>query len=334
MISVIVSIYNMEKYLRQCLDSLVCQTYPDFELLLINDGSTDRSGRICDEYEKKDSRIHVFHKENGGLSSARNYGIDHAAGDYIIFPDPDDWVEITYLERLLEIREENDADLSICGRYRFADDRREVVYDMKAQAAVLSTEEALKWLMHPYKFCGFSWNKLYDLRVIREQGFRFDEELGMVQDLHFAFRYILQCQRIAYDPQPLYHYRAGGATSKESRLTARKMSALKTYQKIADIAWKSPYPELERAAYRSMYNFCLNNIYSYYNGDTRDPALLEQLTDTMKACKDSFFPNNVYSPLLNLLGRLALISPRLYYEVLHVKRLITGQARWNAVRQR
>ncbi len=331
MISVVVSVYNMEKHLRQCLDSLLCQTYPDFELLLIDDGSTDGSGRICDEYEKKDGHIRAYHKENGGLSSARNCGIDHAAGDFIIFPDPDDWVESTYLEGLLEIRKKNDADLSICGYYTFGNGRRED-YDAKAQLTILNSEEALKWLMHPYRFCGFAWNKLYDLRVIRENSLRFDEELGMVQDLHFAFRYFLQCQRVAYDPTPLYHYRAGGATNKESHLTARKMSALKTYQKIADVARKSPYPELERAAYRSMYDFCLSNIYSYYNGDTQDPALLEQLRENMKTCKDSFFPNDVYSPQHNLLGRLALISPRLYYEGLHLKRLFTGPARWNADR--
>lgn len=331
MISVVVSVYNMERYIQQCLDSLLAQTYPDFELLLIDDGSTDISPKICDEYEKKDARIHAYHKENGSLSSARNYGMDRAKGDYIIFPDPDDWVEPTYLEGLLKIRERNEADLSICGQYRFVDGRRRD-YDAKAQSVVLNTEEALKWLMHPSKFCGFAWNKLYDLRVIHEAGLRFDEELGMVQDLHFAFRYFLKCQRIAYDPAPLYHYRYGGATNKESRLTARKMSALMTYQKIADIARKSPYPDLEKAAYRSMYDFCLSNIYSYYNGDAQNPSLVEQLRETMKTCKDSFFPNDVYSPQHNLLGRLALISPRLYYELLHLKRWITGPARWDGDR--
>ena len=319
MISVVVSVFNMERYLQQCIDSLLAQTYSDFELLLIDDGSTDKSPEICDRYEKKYGRIRAYHKENGGLSSARNYGMDRAKGDFIIFPDPDDWVEPTYLEGLLEIRKRNDADLSICGLYRFAGGRRKA-HDAKTQA------------VHPNRFCGFAWNKLYDLRVIRESGLRFDEELGMVQDLHFAFRYFLQCERIAYNPRPLYYYRHGGVTNKESPLTARKMSALKTYQKIADIAANSPYPGLEKDAYRSLYNSCLRNVYSYYNGNTQDPALLEQLRKTMKACKGSFFPNDVYPLPYNLLGRLALISPRLYYEALHAKRIITGTARRNADR--
>ena len=330
-ISVVVSVFNMERYLQQCIDSLLAQTYSDFELLLIDDGSTDKSPEICDRYEKKCGCIRAYHKENGGLSSARNYGMDRAKGDFIIFPDPDDWVEPTYLEELLEIRKRNDADLSICGLYRFAGGRRKA-HDAKTQAVILNTEEGLKWLLHPNRFCGFAWNKLYDLRVIRESDLRFDEELGMVQDLHFAFRYFLQCERIAYDPRPLYYYRYGGVTNKESPLTARKMSALKTYQKIADIAANSPYPGLEKDAYRSLYNSCLRNVYSYYNGNTQDPALLEQLRKTMKACKGSFFPNDVYPLPYNLLGRLALISPRLYYEALHAKRIITGTARRNTVR--
>ena len=98
MISVIIPIYNTEKYLCQCIESVLIQSYPKFELLLINDGSKDRSGEICDEYAKKDNRIKVFHKENGGVSSARNLGLDNANGDYICFIDADDYVGKRYLE--------------------------------------------------------------------------------------------------------------------------------------------------------------------------------------------------------------------------------------------
>ena len=97
MISVVVSIYNVEKYLNKSVKSILTQTYKDFELLLIDDGSPDNCPTICDEWASKDERIKVFHKQNGGLSSARNCGIEHAKGDFIIFPDPDDWVEPDYL---------------------------------------------------------------------------------------------------------------------------------------------------------------------------------------------------------------------------------------------
>ena len=104
MISVVVSVYNMEKYLDRCINSLLKQTYKAYEIILVDDGSTDTSPSLCDEWGKKETSIRVFHKPNGGLSSARNYGIDHALGDLIIFPDPDDWVDTGYLQKLISIK--------------------------------------------------------------------------------------------------------------------------------------------------------------------------------------------------------------------------------------
>lgn len=343
MVSVIVSIYNMELYLHQCIDSILSQTYSDYEVLLIDDGSTDSSGQICDSYLDKDNRISVFHKKNGGLSSARNYGIDHAKGEFIVFPDPDDYVEPDYLEVLLETRENSHADLSICGYRSFLIESEENSNfphssfsqngeNVKCDDIALNTEEALKYLMHPHFFCGFAWNKLYDLNVIRKHNLRFDEELGMAQDLHFAFRYILLCNIIVYHPEPLYHYRAGGITSLESPLTDRRMSGLITYRKIAQETRKSPYPKLEREAYRSLFDLCLRNIYSYYygreyniSGAEKDPSVLKTLTETLKASKNSYFPNDAYSFRHRMIARLALVSPWMYYRVLHARRKLNNK---------
>lgn len=103
LISVIIPVYNVEKYLRRCVESVMLQTYKDIEILLIDDGSTDGSGQICDELAYKDRRIHVFHKENGGVSSARNLGIERACGDYICFVDSDDWIDIDYFENAIPV---------------------------------------------------------------------------------------------------------------------------------------------------------------------------------------------------------------------------------------
>lgn len=106
LISVIVPVYNVEKYLRRCVESIMSQTYKEIEILLIDDGSTDDSGRICDDLALKDRRIHVFHKENGGVSSARNLGIERACGDYICFVDSDDWIDIDYFENAIPVLKE------------------------------------------------------------------------------------------------------------------------------------------------------------------------------------------------------------------------------------
>ena len=113
-ISIIVPIYNVEEYLCKCLDSIVNQTYTDYELILIDDGSTDDSGKIADEYSSKDDRITVIHKKNSGVSDARNRGLENASGKYICFIDADDWIEVSYLEELLLLAKSNDADIAMC----------------------------------------------------------------------------------------------------------------------------------------------------------------------------------------------------------------------------
>ena len=114
-VSIIVPVYNTEKFLHRCIDSILTQTYTDFELLLIDDGSKDSSGTICDEYAAKDVRVRVFHKENGGVSSARNMGLDNARGEWITFVDSDDWIDDNYLEALYGACIVSGSDIVFCG---------------------------------------------------------------------------------------------------------------------------------------------------------------------------------------------------------------------------
>ena len=113
-ISIIVAVYKAESCLRRCVDSLLAQTFQDYEILLVDDGSPDRSGEICDEYARKDNRVRVFHKENGGVASARQCGMNNARGEYVIHADPDDWVEPNMLEELYGKAKEENADMIIC----------------------------------------------------------------------------------------------------------------------------------------------------------------------------------------------------------------------------
>ena len=165
MITVVVSVYNTGKYLPKAMDCLLRQTYRDYEIIIVDDGSTDGSQDICDREAEGRDNVRVFHKPNGGLSSARNFGIDHAKGDYIIFPDPDDWVELNYLEKLVAIREETGADLSICGHFDEMDSLVRI-WNQGARPCVMPASEAMEVLMTPSAFCGYAWNKLYDLRII------------------------------------------------------------------------------------------------------------------------------------------------------------------------
>ena len=154
-VSVIVPIYKAEAYLHRCVDSLLQQTMSDFELLLIDDGSPDNSGKICDEYAMKDARVRVVHQPNGGVSAARQKGLDEAQGEYVIHADPDDWVEPDILQQLYDKAKEEDADMVICDYFvDFADHT-----DYRAQApSSLNHEVVLCELFQ--QLLGFCWNKL------------------------------------------------------------------------------------------------------------------------------------------------------------------------------
>ena len=308
-ISVVVPVYNTELYLDRCIESILNQTYQNFEVIIVDDGSTDKSPAICDEWEKKAEKIRVFHQSNGGLSSARNYGIEHAEGEFIIFPDPDDYVEPEYLETLINIRNEFEADFSICGHY-YGD----VVGNSAALSTVMDMKEAMEQLMLPHAFCGYAWNKLYSMDVINKYSLRFDEELGMVQDLHFNVRYIQFCKRIAYDPKPVYHYvlTSGGVTSRTTPLSPRKISGLLTYKKIAEIT-HDKYPKIEAAAYSSLCNMCLEDIMVYYKSGMKQKEIVDLLRNDFIKYRNLFYKSKAYTIRDKRCSRLVVIHPHLYY---------------------
>lgn len=173
LISVIVAIYNIEKYLVRCIDSIMAQTYRNLEILLIDDGSTDESGKICDAYAKQDKRIHVIHRKNGGLSAARNTGIERARGEYIAFVDGDDWLEPQMYESLLKAVIDNNAQLAVC-RYRQV--YPDVIKD-GSTGKITVYNEPYKMLLQQliedeaYLIQHAAWNKLYHRDLLEELRF-------------------------------------------------------------------------------------------------------------------------------------------------------------------
>ena len=321
LITVVVSVYNMGHLLPKAITALTNQTYKNFEIIIVDDGSTDDSGVVCDNCAKLDARIRVVHKENGGISSARNCGIKNANGEFIIFPDPDDWVEQNYLETLIKLHSEYNSDLEISG-YCIDDGNKSIAYKKSVEKSLLGKDSALVMLMKPSEFCGFAWNKLYHLDIIRKNDLLFDTELGMAQDLHFAFRYLCFCEKIAYDTTPTYHYfqHVGGVTNAKSPLTKRKISGLKTYEKIAELAGDE-YPKVRNSAFSTIFNMSMHFLYIYNYSKMKDKALLKLLKANLRKYKKYFFGDDRYSKTHKLLARIALISPRLYY---FTKKLLKG----------
>lgn len=201
MISVIVPIFNAEKYLHRCIKRILAQDYTDYELLLIDDGSTDNSGTICDEYAIKDNRIRVFHKENGGVSSARNWGLDNAIGEYIMFVDSDDYMLPGMLEVMYSTLESKKSDLVICGTTETGGGYWRPIADVNY--SINQLKESFVSLLHT-ELLSPPWNKIYKKEIIRSN--RFCEDISFGEDLLFNIQYLEKCENISFIKEsPFYH---------------------------------------------------------------------------------------------------------------------------------
>lgn len=211
-ISVIVPVYKAEAFLRKCTDSILCQSHRDLELLLIDDGSPDKSGALCDAIAGEDGRVRVFHKPNGGVSSARNLGLREARGEYIAFVDSDDWLEPEALELLLTALVENGADSAGCGHFNVGNGG---VTSSEAPALPAGVHEAadirenlvLRLLgdrLRQPVLNGFIWRFLYTRSIIAEN--RIEFEGAYLEDELFLMEYFCHAQRLATVDTPLYNY--------------------------------------------------------------------------------------------------------------------------------
>lgn len=205
MISIIVPVYKVEKYIGRCIESVIAQTYKDWELLLVDDGSPDRSGTICDEYAQKDKRIRVFHKENGGVSSARNYGLCQAQGEWVVFIDSDDWVENYYLEVFLQEKPTIDT-LTIQGRFNDKTDGS--IIDIVAfMSKTYKGNDLVRGIVeNDLLFHGAPYCKLYNRKIVLENGIKFPENYSYGEDTCFFLWYLRFVDGIKLMPNTGYHY--------------------------------------------------------------------------------------------------------------------------------
>ena len=205
-VSIVVPIYNTEKYLAQCIDSILAQTFTDFELILVNDGSKDNSGKICDEYALKDSRIVVIHKENGGVSSARNKGIEIAQGEWISFIDADDWITPLYLSDLITDITSSFADIVLHGRINVLSSNEKII--IKPNNDTYSATNDCSEFFNEFnilKFCA-PFSKLFKLSIIRNNHIRFNVSLRIGEDCDFLLKYLSNCNLIKTSETANYNY--------------------------------------------------------------------------------------------------------------------------------
>ena len=226
LISIIVPVYNVEAYLAKCVDSILAQTYTNLEIILVNDGSSDGCGRICDEYAKQDKRIKVIHKQNGGLSDARNVAIDVATGEFITFIDSDDYVTDDYIMTLYSLIEKYECKVSIALYNTFVEGSKPKVVNRVYREDCQTNIKAIEEMFYQEKYDTASWAKLYHSSLFAT-GIRYPKGI-VYEDLATTYLLIFQSDKVAFCNRRIYNYLLRRDSIEGSSFSSKKMdSALK-----------------------------------------------------------------------------------------------------------
>ena len=308
LVSVIVPVYNVEPYLRRCIDSLINQTLQDIEIILVDDGSTDGSGQICNEYAAKDARIRVVHQENAGLSEARNTGIDCARANYLMFVDSDDWVEPEFCELPLTIGKEQQADLVMFQFRRIQNGKEKKRRYYYIDEGIKTQAEAFDLIQGAVGMA--AWNKLYHRDLYRINRYPKGKNY---EDSFLTPILVHEAKRIVYTPTALYNYekRTGSITTDLSAKNAQDQYDAKTLS--AQLLEEWGYPSLSE-------KYLQINLLSFVSREWKSPELNNECIQYLRSLKRC--PSH-FSFKQHLQFHLLVISPTLYrlvYRAYHLLR--------------
>ncbi len=261
-VSIIIPIYNAEKYLNECLESIVNQTYKNIEVILIDDGSIDKSPYICEKYSQAYDNVFAYHITNGGVSRARNYGIDKSTGDFIVFIDSDDYIDKSMIEKLINSLIISKADIVICGySYLYTNRLIKVLLENK----IYNQDEAIKELYKDNSIQGYSVNKIYKKNIIENNKIRFNTDIKISEDMLFVFEYLLYSNKIYTIPDSLYYYRMRKSSASNFK-NENDLSVFKAYDIMENLYPKSKEYMINNYYYcffkyrRNIKKYKLNNI--------------------------------------------------------------------------
>ena len=287
LVSVIVPVYNVEKYLVRCVDSILKQSYNNLQIILVDDGSNDKSALICDEYTKKDTRILVIHKNNGGLSEARNVGIDNAKGDYICFIDSDDFVRETYVKDLLSIILEYNADIAVCLFEKGNSDRfKDIIDENQPNIIVLNNIEALNKLYDEVLNVSMIvvWNKLYSKNLFNKIRF----PIGKIHEDEFTMpKLLFEADKIVIINKKDYYYFQSPNSIMRSEFKINRLDALEAFEERINLFNQKGLNELANKAlsayiYILIRYICIIDNLNDKKYQKAKNTLIKKLKDTRK----------------------------------------------------
>lgn len=254
LVSIVVPIYNVEKYIKKCVSSIIKQTYKNIEIILVNDGSTDSCYEICNEYLKVDKRIKVIHKKNGGLSDARNVGIINSKGKYITFIDSDDYVDNNYIDLLYTSIIKNDADISIVSHRVFYDTKQ--IDKSTGEEFCANSKEILEKILYDDGIDLSSWGKLYKIELFKNIKFPVGR---LYEDSATTYKLVDLSKKISVCSKPVYNYVIRNNSISNSPFDEKKLDLIISTKEMTDFI-KEKYPELEKAANRKMMHAYLSTL--------------------------------------------------------------------------
>lgn len=272
LISVIVPIYNVEKYLARCVDSIVNQTYKNLEIILVDDGSPDSCPQMCDDYAKKDSRIKVVHKKNGGLSDARNAGMAVAKGEYISFIDSDDYVSDDFFECLLDVMNKENSDIAECSVVKFYEDNRFDEFSDDLSVKTYDTQDAMSALIAENPFHQHVWNKLYKTELVKDIPYAVGK---LNEDEFWTYQVFGRANKVSKLNKTMYYYFQRNSSIMGVGYNIRRLDALEgkaNRQKYIE----NNFPELSTQAKIDLYGSCMfayQSVLKFMSGADKKNAL-------------------------------------------------------------
>ncbi|WP_413307033.1 glycosyltransferase [Bacillus sp. 1P10SD] len=306
-ISIIVPVYNVESYIHACIDSILDQSFTDFELILVDDGSSDRSGFICDDFSEKDNRIIVIHKENGGQSSARNRGIDAAKGDYIGFIDSDDWIHRDMYKILYSYAIEKDAEITACNLMQYDKNSESHLYSNNTTNQLFDKTSAMHELYLNERLTFSPCNKLYKKEII--QGLRFKEGY-ILEDMDFAYKIIHQANKIYYTGQALYNYRFNEKSTMRKAFSKKRLDEFEVRRDMY-LFYLNNYPDIANELYAEWF---LTGVMLYINIEKyffNEKNQFKYLLDLDRQKIRTLLTKKSYNQKKKILLSIAVISPQI-----------------------
>lgn len=283
-ISIVVPIYNVEKYLDQCVKSIINQTYKNLEIILVNDGIIDNSGKICDKYKRQDNRVIVIHKENGGASDARNVGIQIATGKYIGFVDSDDYIEKDMYEFLYNNMINENADISCCNRFLVWSNKKQI-YGKKNYYTVMNSKEAIEQSCEIGYIGGSAYTKLYKKELFKN--IRYPKG-KTAEDMYTMYKLFDKANKIVYDATPKYYYRQRkGSVTNSKKISTNALEATKEMIEFIKIK----YPSIEKNAIKNYLYTAIGVYDTIIKVRTKDRMIMQLKKDILKDVK-------IYYPII------------------------------------